>query len=49
MTFVLTKPTGLSNRSFSSAVSVQKLSERMDPSAWENQKTEIVKGFFVKN
>ena len=49
MTFLLTKPTGTSNRAFTSSISSQKTIERILPETWENKKTETVHGFFVRN
>lgn len=49
VTFVLTIPTGFSNKSFTSSISTQKTADRMLPDVWENSRVEQVSGFFVKN
>lgn len=49
VTFVLTKPNGFMNKSFAQSPTVQKLYERMDEEVWQNQKTQMVRGYFVQN
>ena len=45
----MTKPTGYTNRSFTSTSGVHRTIERMIPETWNNSKQIKVHGFFVKN
>lgn len=49
VTYYLTRPTGLANRSFPSTGRTEKISERMLKEVIENEKKVTTKGFFVRN
>jgi hypothetical protein len=46
---VRTYPTGITNKAFVSTYSHKKVSERLNETAWEDQKSTTVKGYFITN
>jgi hypothetical protein len=46
---VRTYPTGITNKAFSSSYSHKKIADRLNENVWEDQKTVVVKGYFVTN